>query len=219
MNKELSTVAHPRFNWYTGASLNKHSFESVRTIIGTPVLTSPSHSDSKTDIRSFAGFTFQPPAKRNFNFGIEARMLGRDLKDTQQNSDGFLGRMRIHDEKSLVVNVSKSNANKKIALTGFTGYSELDVTADGWDDANGNDEPDPGEGGVDNPLNTKRFKSLPGFTLGAGLSFLPSDHFTIRLEKDKTWYKAKSFSFADPNFTTTIKPRTKNTAIGLTYKW
>jgi opacity protein-like surface antigen len=146
-------------------------------------------------------------------------MIGRDLQDTQQDSDGVSSRMIIHDEKSLVVNVSKSDANKKVALTGFAGYSELDVTARIWTDTNNDGEPSPGETS-DNPVNTKRFKRLPGFTLGAGLSFLASDHFTIRLEKDKTWYKAtKSVSFADLAYTNTIKPRTENIAIGLTYKW
>ena len=146
-------------------------------------------------------------------------MIGRDLKDTQQSSDNLLDRMIIHDEKSLVVNVSKSSTvNNKIILTGFAGYSELDVTARGWGDGNGNGEPSPGETS-DDPRNTKRFRRLPGFTLGAGLSFLPSDHFTIRLEQDKTWYKAKSFSLIDPRYTETIKPRTENMAIGLNYKW
>ena len=148
-------------------------------------------------------------------------MIGRDLKDTQQDSTGWLARMIIHDEKSLVVNVSKSSTvNNKIILTGFAGYSELDVTARAWRDLNGDGEPnDEPFGGSDDPRNTKRFKRLPGFTLGAGLSFLPSDHFTIRLEQDKTWYKAKSFSFASLLVTETIKPRTENMAIGLNYKW
>ena len=173
------------------------------------------------DIRSFAGITFQPP-KGNYNFGLEAGMIGRDLKDTQQDSFPLaveLIRMIIHDEKSLVVNVSKSSTvNNKIILTGFAGYSELDVTARIWTDENGDGEPSPGETS-DNPLNTKRFRRLPGFTLGAGLSFLPSDHFTIRLEQDKTWYKAKSFSFLNTAYISTIKPRTENMAIGLNYKW
>ena len=193
------------------------------TIVGAPVIfTVPPFSDSKTDIRSFAGITFQPP-KGNFSFGLEAGMIGRDLKDTQQvsnHTNTTLIRMIIHDEKSLVVNVSKSSTvNNKITLTGFAGYSELDVTARVWQDDNGNGEPDDPAGGSDNPVLTKRFRRLPGFTLGAGLSFLPSDHFTIRLEQDKTWYKAKSFSFNVPTITNTIKPRTENTAIGLTYKW
>jgi hypothetical protein len=220
MNKAVSTDASPpRFNWYTGASLNSHSFESDWTVVGTPVVTVPPFSDSKTDIRSFAGITFQPP-KGNFSFGLEAGMIGRDLKDTQLDTSGLLLRMIIHDEKSLVVNVSKSStANNKIILTGFAGYSELDVTARGWNDRNGNGEPSPGENS-DNPGNTTRFKSLPGFTLGAGLSFLPSDNFTIRLEQDKTWYKAKTFILDDyPTYTEKIKPRTENMAIGLTYKW
>jgi len=146
-------------------------------------------------------------------------MVGRDLQDTQRETDNGvlttnLDRLIIHDEKSLVVNASIYNVNKKIALTGFAGYSELDVTARVWVDDNGNGEPD--DFTANNPLNTKRFKSLPGFTLGAGLSFLPSDHFTIRLEKDKTWYE-KSFKVGNQNYTSTIKPRTENTAIGLTY--
>jgi len=151
-------------------------------------------------------------------------MIGSDLKDTQQNSSTEaveLTRMIIHDEKSLVVNVSKSSTvNNKIILTGFAGYSELDVTARTWRDDNGNGEPDSGvDTFADDPRNTKRFRRLPGFTLGAGLSFLPSDNFTIRLEQDKTWYKAKSFNFASPTVTEKIKPRTENMAIGLNYKW
>jgi hypothetical protein len=62
-------------------------------------------------------------------------------------------------------------------------------------------------------------RSLPGFTLGGGLTFTASDHFSIRVETDKTWYKAKIFNFGAQDYIETIKPRTENTAVGVTYKW
>uniref|UniRef100_A0A6C0EL94 Uncharacterized protein n=1 Tax=viral metagenome TaxID=1070528 RepID=A0A6C0EL94_9ZZZZ len=147
-------------------------------------------------------------------------MVRGDLKDTEHQllangaPTGNAGRMTIQDEKSLVVNALRSNGT--VTLTGFTGYSFLDVIARVWLDNNLNLDPDVGEISVNDPLATKHLK-LKGRTFGGALTYDVSDRFSLRLKGDKTQYDKESFILEDPDYTFTINPETKNLAVELIF--
>ena len=224
--EKVNTQVARKVYYCAGSGAIHRSFESDWTVVGPTHGSIPRFSNSKTGIKGFAGFKFDPDSKvgPRWSFGVEGGIARGDLKDTEASlnanggPDGAAGRITIQDEKSLVVNASRSNGT--VTLTGFAGYSFLDVIARTWTDTIANLEPDAGDkqAVLNNPLLTKHL-NLKGHTFGGALTCDVSDRFSLRLKGDKTQYDKESFRFAHPNFIYTINPETKNLAVELIFRF